>query len=176
VSNTAEAPEPEEIQFWTRKAFEQLLALPALPDGRFGRYLTDVTSGKRDGEVLGGQFKHVALEDSIPYWRVVQQLIVAREGKPPELDAPKSKWGKRTIPLHPLATAWLRWWKKKGLARYVGRKPTDEDYARSGTRSRRGCKTRMSRATSWIDYSAKRRRRRVPSTTLHRVSQPWLAR
>jgi integrase len=122
------SPEPDAIEHWTRDAFEKLVAVPSLPDVWFGLYLVAVTTGMRDGELHGLQFKHVQSDASVPHLRIRQQLGMAREGDPPTLGAPKTKYGKRDLPMHPSAAAWLAWWKTDGWKAYVGRGPEADDF------------------------------------------------
>ena len=122
------SPEPDAIEHWTREAFERLIAVRSMPDVWFGLYLVAATAGLRDGELHGLQFKHVRSETSGPHLRIRQQLGMAREGEPPTLGAPKTKYGKRDIPMHSFAAIWLAWWKEEGWKAYVGRTPEADDY------------------------------------------------
>ena len=129
------APDSDEITHLTREQCETLLSRPELPRVRFGVYLQAVTSGMRPGEQWGLQWKHVDLAAAVPHVRVRQQLGVMRAaGERVALGLPKSKYGKRDLPIHPLALAWLTWWKAEGWTAYVEpvegepRKATDEDF------------------------------------------------
>ncbi len=114
-----EAPDAGEIEHWTPAAFAALLASPKLPVARFGLYLVDVLTGLRDGELHGLQWKHVALDATVPHLRLRQQLGTMRDGEPVTLGAPKTKYSKRDVPLHPAALSWLAWWKVEGWTAYV---------------------------------------------------------
>jgi len=122
------SPEPDAIEQWSRDAFERLLAVPSLPDVWFGLYLIGVTGGERDGELHGCQFKHVQFGADVPHVRIRQQLGTRREGEPPTLGAPKTRYGKRDIPMHPAAQEWLEWWKAEGWALHTGKRPTEDDF------------------------------------------------
>ena len=129
------SPEPEEIQFLTRPQAEALLARPALPHTRFGIYLLAMTSGLRDGELRGLQWKYVDLDGKIPNAWIRHQAGWIRDdadrvnasGTRIDFFPLKTKYSKRRLPLHPLAVEWLRWWKREGWQAYVGREPTEED-------------------------------------------------
>jgi integrase len=125
-----ETPELEEIVQWPRPEFEKLLGSP-LSDVHFGMLLVSGTTGVRDGELHGLRFAddgHDAKHPDVRRIHVLRQALLARDGEPVKIGPPKSKWGKRKIPLHPMMCAWLDWWKAEGWAAYVGRKPEDADY------------------------------------------------
>ncbi len=128
VMPAVEAPDPGEIEHWTREGFEQPLSRAGLPADRFGLYLVAVLTGMRDGELHGAQWKHAALDAAVPHLRVRQQLLTTREGEPVKLGPPKTKYGKRDLPLHHLAIEWLAWWKARGWAAHVKRERGADDY------------------------------------------------
>ncbi len=125
---TVQAPDAEDIVFWTKAECEKLLALPTLPHDRFGLYLVALLVGLRAGELRGLTFAHLALGAPIPHVRVRQQLGLAREaGETATAGTPKTRSSKRDVPLHPAALAWLTWWRDEGWTAHVGRPRTDDE-------------------------------------------------
>jgi integrase len=124
---TVEAPDADEIVFWTRAEVETLLA-SKLPDDRFGLYLVALLAGLRAGELRGLKFGHLELEAEIPYVRITEQLCLARSaGETVKRGSPKTRSSKRGVPLHAAAVAWLTWWRDEGWTARVGRPRTDEE-------------------------------------------------
>jgi integrase len=124
-------PEPDEIVQWSRVEVEKLLASPTLSDLHFGMLLLSVTTGVRDGELHGLRFGDDGADAKDPDVRrlyVTRQALMPREPWTVTIGPPKSTWGRRKVPLHPAAAAWLTWWKAEGWKTYVGRKPEDTDY------------------------------------------------
>ncbi len=78
VLPTVQAPDADSIVQWTRAECETLLALPTLPDDRFGLYLVALLTGLRAGELRGLTFAHVATDAAVPHLRVRQQRTLAR--------------------------------------------------------------------------------------------------
>jgi len=125
-----DSPEPDEIIQWTRAETEKLLDSP-LSDLHFGMLLVSVTTGLRDGELHGLRFGDDGRDEKWPDVRrlhVLRQALRASEGRPVEIGSPKSKWGRRKVPLHASAATWLDWWKAEGWGAHVGRKPETDDY------------------------------------------------
>jgi integrase len=125
VLPTVEAPDADGIVCWTRAECETLLA-SKLPHDRFGLYLVALLTGLRAGELRGLTFGHVAFDAPVPHVKVRQQVTVARSGVDVALGTPKSRSGKRDVPLHPAALAWLTWWRDEGWSASVGRARTDD--------------------------------------------------
>lgn len=105
-----------------------------------------MTTGLRDGEEHGLRVGDDGKDEKWPDVRrlqVLRQALLARDGEPVKLGSPKSKWGRRTVPLHAAAATWLDWWKAEGWAKHVGHKPEATDYVfptamvSSGARGRR---------------------------------------
>jgi integrase len=125
---TVQEPDPEEIIQWTRDEVEKLLAVPTLPDDRFGLYLVVIVAGLRAGEARGLTFARVMLDAPIPLLRIVQQEKLKREaGDEGGTETPKTRSSKRDVPLHPFAITWLRWWRDAGWSKVYGRQRTDSD-------------------------------------------------
>jgi site-specific recombinase XerD len=117
----------EDIARYTQDQFERLLAADEVPDVIFGLLLLDGTSGARDGELRGLQFKHLEdPRDGRACLNILQQALLTDDDG---LHLGPPKWGsKRMIPQHSQAATWLTWWQETGWERYVGREPTDEDF------------------------------------------------
>jgi integrase len=115
--------ESEDITRYTQDQLEALLAAEGMPDDVFGLLLLDATTGARDGELRGLQFKHTRdPRGGKACVNIVQQAIDTDELGDP-------KWGsKRMLPQHPQAAPWLSWWRAEGWEWMVGREPTDEDF------------------------------------------------
>ena len=109
------SPDPEDIVSLTIEQVRVLLGCETIPEERRGLYLLAITSGMRDGELRGLQRSAVDLEAPIPCARVVQQLMLPRgKGGTASIGALKSKWSRRTLPLHPHAVEWFRKHREKG--------------------------------------------------------------
>ncbi len=102
------SPDPEDIVSLPIAAVRTLLGCKRIPQDRRDLYLVAVTSGMRDGELYGIQRKDLDLDSPIPTVKVHQQLASARGKEAPVIDKLKSKWSKRTLPLHPKAAERLR--------------------------------------------------------------------
>ncbi len=123
-------PEADEIVQWSRAELERLLASP-LSDLHFGMLLVSVTTGLRDGELHGLRFADDGADAKYPDVRrlyVLRQALMPRDAKTEAFGPPKSKWGKRKVPLHSAAAAWIDWWKAEGWGAYVGRQPEGSDF------------------------------------------------
>ncbi len=79
-----------------------------------------VCSAMRAGELAGLKWKDLSLDIEVPFVKVERQLT--REG----MKDPK-RGSKRFIPLHPVAVAALKSWKKEGWREQLGRDPKAED-------------------------------------------------
>jgi len=124
---SVEAPDADALVHWTRTEVETLLA-GKLPHDRFGLYLVAFLTGLRAGELRGLTFAHLAFDAAIPHLRVRQQLCLAREaGEQSETGTPKSRSGKRDVPLHAAVLTWLTWWRDTGWAVAFERPRTDAD-------------------------------------------------
>ena len=123
-----ESLNPEDIAHFARDVFEKLLAAPTTPEDRAGLYAVAVLTGMRDGELHGLRFGDLAEEKGVKRASVVRQALYPRGNPEVLIGDPKSKWGRRKIPLHPVALAWLAKWQETGWRAFVGRKPTDGDY------------------------------------------------
>lgn len=125
---TVQAPDADAIVCWTRAECEKLLACPTLPDDRFGLYLVALLTGLRAGELRGLTFAHLVTDAPIPVVRVVQQRGLARAaGETTTNGTPKTRSGKRDVPLHPHTLAWLTWWRDEGWSSVYKRERTDAD-------------------------------------------------
>ena len=116
-------------------------------DSRRLRYLTAVATGMRKEELQGAVWSDFSLESPIPFVKVDRQLYkighapferwedLAEKGlskrqamaTPQALVTDPKKHSNRVIPLHPMVVAALKWWKKKGWALEVGRRPEPSD-------------------------------------------------
>ena len=128
VLPSVQAPDPDAIVRWTRPECEKLLTLATLPHDRFGLYLVALHTGLRAGELRGLTFAHVAGDEAIPHLRIRQQMVLPRPGLPAAMGTPKSRAGRRDVPLHPAALAWLTWWKAEGWTAHFGRERSDDDH------------------------------------------------
>jgi len=130
-----ETQNAEDIVHLGRPAIEAALAVSTVPHERFGKWLIDVTTGQREGELHGLQFKHDKTDEAegIRYLHVLQQAKTARGRLAVRLGVPKRN-SKRKVPLHHAAATWLDWWKAEGWTAYVTmadgsrRAPTDDDF------------------------------------------------
>jgi len=103
------SPDPEDIVRLELPQVRTLLGHDQLPDDRHGLYLIAVTSGMRDGELCGIQKRDVDIDATPPRVNVRQQLAMPRgKGGKAKLAPLKSRWSRRTLPLHPRAVEWLR--------------------------------------------------------------------
>jgi len=116
-------------------------------DMRRVRYLTVVGTGMRKEELQGAIWSDFNLDTPIPYVKVDRQLFkighapferwedlvekgfTKRQAMaiPAALVTDPKKNSNRIIPLHPLVVVALKWWKQKGWALEVGRKPEPGD-------------------------------------------------
>lgn len=87
-----------------------------------------VLTGLRPGELHGLQIQDVTTEEGILYFDVHQQWLLPR-GKAyrSKYGPPKSRWGKRRIPIHPELRPRIEKWISAGWQRYVGRKYQSSD-------------------------------------------------
>src|SRR6185312_13380297 len=115
---------------------------PPIPAFRRVWYLTAITTGTRLGEQCGLDWTHAHLADgrcsfvSCQAPRAIAHVHIDRQfSRLKTFDAPKKK-SFRTLPLHPLTVAALKWWRDHGWRELVGRAPDPLDPifpARDGT-------------------------------------------
>ena len=98
--------EPEAMNVWTREQVRTFLAHVA-PDPMFALWRTVATTGMRRGELCGLQWKHVDFAHSTIR---VQQARVVADAKV-VLTTPKTKRGRRAIPVGAVTLAALASWR-----------------------------------------------------------------
>ena len=120
--------DPDDIVRFTHGQVESLLAAEGMPDEDFGVLLFAILSGGRGGEVRGVQFKFLRdPRDNRACIRIVQQVVKETVDQPLHVADPK-RGSKRQNPMQSQLATWLEWWRAEGWERFVGRKPTDEDF------------------------------------------------
>ncbi len=97
-----EAPDPEDITTLTLPQARVLVNCPKVPEERRDLYLAALVTGLRAGELFGLQRVDLVLDDAPPTLRVRQQLAHARGsvGAGVRTESPKSRWSRRTLPVH----------------------------------------------------------------------------
>ena len=91
------------------------------------RFFVAVSTGVRDGELLGLQWHHLELTNASPTVYIAQALSVgSRQTK--KLSDPKTEHSVREIPLHPKTIEALLWWRNTGWAQWTGRVPNQNDF------------------------------------------------
>jgi integrase len=91
-------------------------------------FLVAVTTGLRDGELHGLRVSNVVLDGKYPMLRVREALALESDKGRNTLQGLKTKVSTRDMPLQTLAVEVLRWWLDVGWVRWVGRRPTPEDF------------------------------------------------
>jgi len=110
-----------------REMAQRLLTCVEVPVERRVRYLTGLLTGLRDGEIAGLRLERLHLNDAVPWLEVSEALAVHGNTGRFSLKEPKTRAGKRPLPLHPLLSAVLKSWVEEGWAMFVGRKPDAAD-------------------------------------------------
>lgn len=111
------------------ESFAKVLACPEVPSERRIRYLTLGLTGLRPGELAGLQLKHVQEVDGVRFVVVEQQWSIGRgKGSKAKIDSPKTKWGRRIVPVHRALRAPLAAWIDFGWEQWVGRAPKPDDF------------------------------------------------
>lgn len=105
---------------------EQVLTLvhaerQVMPPMRRLRHLFVLTQGTREGETQGLSIGNVRLDGEIAFVEIDRQLDEEKNFVGCKKDS------ERTLPLHPLTEAGLRWWIEVGWRQWVGRKPKPSD-------------------------------------------------
>ena len=111
----------------TRPVAEALLRCEKVFEHRKLRYLLELTSGMREGELAGLLWSDVDLDAKIPRAEITKALQLRRKKGSTSTGDPKTPSSKRTLPLHALAVRALRAWKAKGWEQYAGHKPRQND-------------------------------------------------
>lgn len=105
----------------------RLLACKRIPAVRRVLYaLGFLTGGGRVGELVGLVWNDVKTQKGVEVLRIERAIALVSESDDKVQD-PKTASGKRVVPLHRTARAWLGWWQTTGWADHVGRAPTDQD-------------------------------------------------
>jgi integrase len=117
------------------ESFMKLVTCARVPANRRISYLVLGLTGLRPGELGGLQLRHLMRDGQVRFLTVEQQLTQPR-GKAVKaaIDTPKTKWGHRSVALHPALVAPLDEWVASGWAAWVGRQPTPEDYVFSDSK------------------------------------------
>lgn len=103
VVPAAKPPEPEDIIALPDGHVFALLWDVRIPQNARDLYLMASASGMRIGELYGMQPQDVQIDAPIPTLNVRRQLLDTKE-----IGLPKTRWARRTIPLHPLVVPMLR--------------------------------------------------------------------
>lgn len=111
------------------ESFAKLVACPQVPAHRRIMYLALGLTGLRPGELAGLQVRHIQREGDVRFLAVEQQFTFTRsKGDKGRIDTPKTKWARRSVPLHPALQGPLDAWLKEGWSAFVGREPKAEDF------------------------------------------------
>jgi integrase len=85
-------------------------------------------TGVRPGEAHGWRVSDYRNEHGVLFLEVREQLTLARTDYPSKLSSPKTVWGRRKIPVHPVLRLRLDAWLEHGWQNHVGRKPEPDDF------------------------------------------------
>ncbi len=101
----------ETVIFLPQAEAETLVRCAAVPFDRRVRYLLGLMTGLRDGEIAALSWRDVALDAAVPHLDVRASLSLARKVTPP-----KTRHGRRRVPLAPLVVEVLTEWKEVVLS------------------------------------------------------------
>jgi integrase len=102
---------------------ERLVQHEAIPADRSLRYLIGFLTGMRDGEISGGSWADLDLDNEIPIWHVRRACAIRGEDGNASLGLPKTHGSVRKVPLHPVLVARLKAWRDEGYELFVGQTP-----------------------------------------------------
>lgn len=107
---------------------EAVLRSEIVPPERRTRYAVAFATGARDGEIAGLRMSDVELDESPPRMHIRRSVAVKGPKGYATEKSTKTKGSVRTVPLHPVAVAFLRAWIEGGWELYVGRAPKSGDF------------------------------------------------
>ncbi len=144
-----ELPEVErgEVAWMTPEQAQALVDCVKVHGDRRVRYMLAFTTGLRDGEIAGLDWRDADLDADVPVLKIERAFALrakkadamSAEAAHAEIRATKTKSSVRMIPLHPATVDALRWWRDEGRERHVpGSGPaTPEDPIFTNTRGQR---------------------------------------
>jgi integrase len=111
------------------ESFTKLVSCPKVPANRRIAYLVLGLAGLRPGELAGLQVRHLLRDGDVRFFSIEQQFTYTRsKGAKGAIDTPKTKWARRSVPLHPALVEPLDAWLSTGWKGWVGRDPKNEDF------------------------------------------------
>jgi integrase len=120
------APDDDDKAHHTEAEASKLIRATKAPERRL-RYLLAFTSGVRDGELAGLRWRDREKRGAVEVLQIRGAIALWGDDGHATRRTTKTSAGKRALPLHPIALVELEQWQKTGWARFVGRKPTEED-------------------------------------------------
>ncbi len=108
---------------------EKLLTHDEIPEVWKLRILIGCTSGLRDGEIAGLQWKDVDMEAPVPVLHVLEAVaLVSEKGQPAQRGPTKTLGSVRDVPIHPETAKALKGWKAGGFVELTGRHAQAHDF------------------------------------------------
>lgn len=106
---------------------QDLIDCEAVPMHRRVKYTVELTSGHRDGELLGFRWSDLDLDAKTPHGNTKKAIVQKHRDGWASRGKLKTLSAERVFPIHQAAVAALNEWKKEGWEQWVGRKPRAED-------------------------------------------------